>query len=164
MKTVNKLDYLYRKLVVKAREQEKETIDITDEEYGKYYEEESNYKGGINLCINLNNHHESLLEKAILNKEMWCKINIIQRNNILNLDCTNINGEYDVIIITTSIEYERIGSLDNKNLIIGINNNGELCCYDGTNKNLEELNDDIQYIQYYCQLIQNKLYIFTGIK
>lgn len=37
MKTVNKLDYLYRKLVVKAQEQRNETVEISDEEYDKYY-------------------------------------------------------------------------------------------------------------------------------
>ena len=37
MQTVNKLDYIYRKLVVKAREQNNETVEITDEEYDKYY-------------------------------------------------------------------------------------------------------------------------------
>lgn len=41
MKTVNKLDYLYRKLVVKAREQHDETVEITDDDYEKYYVTES---------------------------------------------------------------------------------------------------------------------------
>lgn len=38
---VNKLDYLYRTLVVKSREQRNETVEITDEEYAKYYVTES---------------------------------------------------------------------------------------------------------------------------
>ena len=38
MQTVNKLDYIYRKLVVKAREKRNNTIDISDEDYAKYYE------------------------------------------------------------------------------------------------------------------------------
>jgi hypothetical protein len=40
MKTVNELDYIYRKLVVKSREKRNNTIDISDEEYAKYYEVE----------------------------------------------------------------------------------------------------------------------------
>lgn len=42
MKTVNKLDYVYRKLVVKAREKRNNTIDISDEEYETYYGSEEN--------------------------------------------------------------------------------------------------------------------------
>ena len=38
---VNKLDYLYRTLVIKSREQRNETVDISDEEYAKYYVTES---------------------------------------------------------------------------------------------------------------------------
>ena len=37
MKTVNKLDYTYRKLVVSALEKHNNTVDITDEDYDKYY-------------------------------------------------------------------------------------------------------------------------------
>lgn len=40
MQTVNKLDYIYRKLVVKAREQCNETVDITNEEYARLYQDE----------------------------------------------------------------------------------------------------------------------------
>lgn len=38
MQTVNELDYAYRKLVVSALEKRNNTIDISDEEYAKYYE------------------------------------------------------------------------------------------------------------------------------
>lgn len=38
---VNKLDYLYRTLVVKSREQCNETVEITDDDYEKYYVTES---------------------------------------------------------------------------------------------------------------------------
>lgn len=40
MKTVNKLDLIYRKLIVKAQEQRNETVEISDEDYEKYYEVE----------------------------------------------------------------------------------------------------------------------------
>lgn len=40
MQTVNELDYAYRKLVVKAREKRNNTIDISDEDYNKYYSSE----------------------------------------------------------------------------------------------------------------------------
>ena len=43
MKTVNKLDYIYRKLIVKAQEQHNETVEISDEDYAKYYEGELDY-------------------------------------------------------------------------------------------------------------------------
>lgn len=40
MKTVNKLDLIYRKLIVKAQEQHNETVEISDEDYDKYYSNE----------------------------------------------------------------------------------------------------------------------------
>ena len=104
MKTVNKLDYIYRQLVVKAREQRNETVEISDEEYAKHYEvepepiEPTTSEEYTDLTINTNaNNNELIPELGRLEfpkiKDDWNNMIVIHRtsdnaiNYSLEWDC-----------------------------------------------------------------------------
>lgn len=101
MQTVNKLDYIYRQLVVKAKEQHNDTVEISDEEYEKYYEveskpieptpseEESNLT--INTNVNKNNDELSRLEFPKVKDDGNNMIIIHRTSN----DAINYSLEYD---------------------------------------------------------------------
>lgn len=117
MKTVNELDYIYRKLVVKSREKRNNTIDISDEDYTKYYEVEpepieSTPGSDIpipdeevkRLIIDNNIHQDSTLAAAMTPYSgVFTKISIIEKSgakyfkfeNNQGISSESIFNEYD---------------------------------------------------------------------
>ena len=175
--TVNKLDYIYKKLLNEVKSKMNDTIEISDEEYGIIYEgndvgnqggndepiesipgEETIDKLTADMVFEIyENIDNDLILDIKLHSLLSCKLEGIDKTDNTNWINKSISLNYGQNIITSFIKYSFIYeySYEEKNsLVLKVNYNNKEYQFDV----VFELQNDKSF--YECKIIQNPKFIF----